>query len=96
MVKSGKTIYSKLNYIYIPSGRGLKKYFLFSVILSYCTYVKSSIKTNPFSQSSPCTFLYPILCVHLDRACELLCDPNRKGRGCCQHPSLYPHRILRR
>ena len=33
MVKSGKAIYSKLNYIYIhiSSGRALKMYFLFSV-----------------------------------------------------------------
>ena len=39
MVKSGKAIYSELNYIYIPSGRALK---IFSVILSYCTYMKKS------------------------------------------------------
>ena len=77
MVKYGKTIYKKLNHIYIPSSRALKTYFLFSVILSYCTYVKSSIKTNSFSQSS-CTFLYPVLCIHLDRACVLLCNPNNK------------------
>ena len=32
MVKSGKAIYSKLNHIYIPSGRALKMYFLFSVL----------------------------------------------------------------
>ena len=76
MVKSGKAIYSKLNNIYIPSSRALEMYFLFSIILSYCTYLKKSSRKNSFSQSSPCTFLYPILCVHLDRACALLCDPN--------------------
>ena len=74
MAKSGKAIYSKLNHIYIWSGKALM-YFSILCTLSCCTYLKSSIQ-NPFSQSSPCNFLYPILCVHLDRACALLCDPN--------------------
>ena len=75
MVKSGKAIFSRLNHIYIPSSKALKCTFLFSV-LSCCTCLKSSIK-NPFSQSSPCNSLYPFLCDHLDRACALLCDPNK-------------------
>ena len=35
MVKSGKTTYSKLNYIYIPSGRALRCtfYSLYSLLL---------------------------------------------------------------
>ena len=80
MAKSGKAIYSKLNHIYISGAVELWKctlysrYSLFSV-LSCCTYLKSSIK-NSLSQSSPCNFFYPVLCVHLDRACALLCDPN--------------------
>ena len=75
MVKSGKAIYSKLNYIYIPSDRALKcTSILCNSLLLYIHEVIN--KTNYFSQSSPCTFLYPILCVHLDRACALLCDPN--------------------
>ena len=75
MAKSGKAIYSKLYHIYIWSGRALKMYFLFSV-LSLVVHAKSSIK-NSFSQSSPCNSLYSFLCDHLDRACALLCDPNR-------------------
>ena len=38
----GKAIFSRLNHIYIPSSKALKMYFLFSVILSYCTYLKKS------------------------------------------------------
>ena len=30
--------------------------------------------------TSPRTFLYPVFCVHLDRACALLCDPNKVQR----------------
>ena len=75
MAKSGKAIYSKLYHIYILSGRALKMYFSILCTLSCCTYLKSSIQ-NSFSQSSSCNFLYPILYVHLDRACALLCDPN--------------------
>ena len=77
MVKSGKAIFSRLNHIYIPSSKALEMYFSILCTLSCCTYLKSSIKKkNPFSQSSPCNFLYHVLCVHLDRACALLCDPN--------------------
>ena len=55
MVKSGKAIYSKLNYIYIPSGRALKMYFLYS-LYSLLLYILEVINPNSFSQSSPCIF----------------------------------------
>ena len=76
MVKSGKAIFSRLNHIYIPSSKALTCtfYSLYSLLL----YMPEVInKKNPFSQSSPCNSLYPFLCDHLDRACALLCDPNK-------------------
>ena len=60
MVKSGKAIYSKLNYIYYSEILSIL------VILSHPTY--------NFSQSSIALSLSCSLCS--DRACALLCDPN--------------------
>ena len=80
MVKSGKAIFSRLNHIYIPSSKALKCTFLFSV-LSCCTCLKSSIKKILLARVLLATSLYPSLCVHLDRACALLCDPNNWYRS---------------
>ena len=77
MVKSGKAIFSRLNHIYIS--RQLWKctfYSLYSLLLYIPEVINKKIL---LAKSSPCNFLYPVLCVHLDRACALLCDPNIKN-----------------
>ena len=80
---SRKAIYSKWSnlvklyivngtiYIYIPLGKALKVYFIFSVFSLVHTHLYKS-----FSQSSHCILSLLFLCVHLDRVCALLCDPN--------------------
>ena len=49
MVKSSKGIYSKLNYIYIASGRALKMYFLYS-LCSLLLYILEVINVNPLAR----------------------------------------------
>ena len=77
MVKSRKVIYSKLNYIYIPSGRALKMYFLYS-LYSLLRYIFEIININPLARvllafSLSCSLVFiSIECVC---CCAILTQP---------------------
>ena len=71
MVKSGKAIYSKLNYIYIPSGRALKMYFLYS-LYSLLLYILEAININPLARVLLAFSLFCSLCSSRSSVCVVV------------------------
>ena len=71
MVKSGKAIYSKLNYIYISSGRALKMYFLYS-LYSLLLYILEVININPLARVLLAFSLSCFLCSSRSSVCVVV------------------------